>query len=72
MVSSELAQEIGALVVVNCAEVYTLLPEVPQFDFTLQSYRVDAVSPVRFNEVPVALAAATVHVVAVLILYSTV
>jgi hypothetical protein len=58
-------------VVVNWADIYTLVPLAPQFDLTLQSYNVPLCSPDRSYAVPHTDADATIHVVADDALYST-
>ncbi len=46
------ALQTGVAVVVNCAEEKLVVPE-GQVALTLQSYSEEAVSPLRFAEVPV-------------------
>ena len=47
--------------VVNCADAGLLVPDV-QVAVTLQSYKEDAVNPVRFADVPVCAVEKLVHV----------
>ena len=58
---SNAVAHVDAAVVVNCAAAAVLEPD-EQFVITLQSYNEEAVSPVRFADVPVWAVEKFVHV----------
>ena len=53
--------QLGGAAVVNCAEVVLLEPD-EQLVFTLQSYKDDAVKPVKLADVPVCVVEKLVQV----------